>query len=201
MKRRSPVRPRLEPDPTSLGFDNRPADREADSHSSLFRRDERLEQSLDNGFVDACPGVLHGDRHEIVRTRPRANGEEAYRAIEHGIDGIADEIGEHLLNLDAIDEHGVGFWIETDLDLDPMFPRTDESQGVGLGDQPRQGFDSLFRFTGSNEVPSVTLPSAPLTIPSIFIDRRARIASSFSIAWRLGRVMSWLSAAAIAGEA
>src|SRR5690606_14328803 len=51
------------------------------------------------------------------------------------------------------------------------------------------------------EVSSVTLSSAPLTMPSIAIERRASRASSFSNTCPLGRVTSCSSAALTAGVA
>lgn len=52
---------RVCPDLSSMGFHDRPADREADAHTAFLRRRERLEELAQDFRCDARACVLHAD--------------------------------------------------------------------------------------------------------------------------------------------
>ena len=57
--------------------------------------------------VDADPGVLHGHQHSIIPVGPRANDDLARPVLNrrHRLDGIDDEIEDHLLQLNPVGDH------------------------------------------------------------------------------------------------
>src|SRR5437660_7932816 len=61
---RAAFRVRFEPDAAAVRFDDRAADRKADSHAGLLGRDERLEKLRRQCVADTGTGVLDVDGDE-----------------------------------------------------------------------------------------------------------------------------------------
>src|SRR5687768_3926553 len=125
---------RLGPDPAAVAEDDGVADRQAQPHTGGLGADERLEQMLGDFPGDAGAAVL--DRHADmpVGAAARADPQAADGALRYRLDGVADEVDQHLLDLDPVDQYHVGQRIEPDLDLDPAFARSDQRQRARLAD-------------------------------------------------------------------
>ena len=89
-------------------------------------------------------------RHGLVAGR--ADRQVADRAVDHRVDRVADEVDQHLLDLDAVDEHQVGAGIERKLHVDLVLARADQRQGIGLVDQPLQAFDVPLGLSMAHEI-------------------------------------------------
>ena len=136
-----------------MRLDDRATDREAYAHAVLLGRDERLKQLWRDGIANPRTGVLdcdaRQDRLRRVPSAPKASGLRRH----HRIDRIADEVDEHLLDLDAIDQDLVGGGVELQLNVDPMLARADQRERIRFIDEALQAFDPPFRFPGAHEVP------------------------------------------------
>src|SRR5712671_1378585 len=91
------------PKPTIMGFDNRATNRQPHSHSPAFRRNERVEDTLDIFRIDTSSGVLHRD-HYTGFTRFGFHSQHSW-SISHGIHCfgcIHDQVENDLLQLNTI---------------------------------------------------------------------------------------------------
>src|SRR4051812_32215415 len=61
------IRRRIAPDAAAMPFDDRSADRQADAHTCLLGRDERLEQLRCNSLADPAAGVLDANLDKARR--------------------------------------------------------------------------------------------------------------------------------------
>ena len=138
---------RFEPDAAAMSLDDRPADRQADAHPALLGRDKRLKQLGRDGFADPPPLSSMLTRMKSGGSGAVWNCEASHRAVHHGVDCIADQVDEHLLNLDAVDEHLIGVRVELDVHFNAMLVRTDQSERIRLRDEPCKALDfaALFR--------------------------------------------------------
>ena len=85
---------------------DRTADGEAEPHAGRLARDERLEYPLAVRRGNAGPVVGDDDAHvlRIVALRAQRDHALAGRAVER-LGGIVDEVAQHELDLQPVDEH------------------------------------------------------------------------------------------------
>jgi hypothetical protein len=89
-------------------------------------------------LADAAPRILDAEADHAAVGRRGADDEHAQARLRHRIDRVADEVHQHLLDLDAVDEDPRGGGVEQDLDVDAVLARPDECEGVRFVDQARQ---------------------------------------------------------------
>src|SRR4029450_7388345 len=92
------------PNPTVVDLNDRAADRKAHPHPVLFGRKKRLENLIDVGWGNTDAGIGDPDMHTIA-VECGAYRQDALLHRTHGIDGIHDQIQNHLLHLDSIAEY------------------------------------------------------------------------------------------------
>src|SRR5689334_17074037 len=86
-----------------MAFDDRAADGEADTHSTGLGRVECAEQPIHGARIEPDADILYGERHAIL-AQFGPNHQLATTILDgiHRLDGIHDEIEDHLLELHAI---------------------------------------------------------------------------------------------------
>src|SRR5919198_1801510 len=96
------------PQPSAVCLDDRAADRETHAHPHGFGGIERAEDALQRLRVEPDAGILHGDEHPLG-SRPGCSDHQLPRPLHdsaHGFAAVHHQIQEHLLELDAIAQHG-----------------------------------------------------------------------------------------------
>src|SRR6266478_532933 len=89
------------PQPPTVGFDNRAADREAHAHAVGLRRVEGVENVLESLRRQSRTRISHPYEHAARVSLPAAD-EQLSRPVAgaaHCLDGIHDQIEDHLLQL------------------------------------------------------------------------------------------------------
>src|ERR1044072_5871634 len=154
MKRRAAEQAgRLRPDPAAMAGDDRMADGKANAHSVRLGAEEGLEQPIGHLRRQARAAVLDGDLHLLPVELPGADPETADRSAGHRLDRVANEVEDHLLDLDAVDDDAVDGRIEPDLDLDAPIAGADQRQRARLVDDPFEAFHALVGFSTRDEIP------------------------------------------------
>ena len=96
-----------EPQFASVVLDYSKTDSEPHSHTAGFRRKERIEHALSILDRNSASGVL--DREQYGRVTVKARCEPHVSCVRghgaHRVDGVFDEVQEHLLELRAIQMH------------------------------------------------------------------------------------------------
>jgi hypothetical protein len=92
------------PQPAAMSFDDRTADRQPHPQTAWLRCVEGGEEVRETRRGQAWPRILHRDQHAI--RFGLSSGDEQlsrpFRDRAHCLDGVDDEIEDHLLQLDAI---------------------------------------------------------------------------------------------------
>ena len=109
-KRKSRARAviRFRPEAAVVSLDNGAADEESDAHAVALRRVEGIEQALRTLAVEARAGIPHGHADTIAVLSFGSN-QQLPRAIVHAnhcVRGIAKQVQDDLLELNAIPRHG-----------------------------------------------------------------------------------------------
>ena len=74
------------------------------------------------------------------------------RCLRHDLDGIADQVDQDLLDLDAIGQHQVGLGIEPEGHRDAVLPRAHQGERAGVLDQLGQALDPAVAFAAGHEL-------------------------------------------------
>ena len=152
--------------------------------------DERLEQ-LRRRSPARCPGRCRRPRS---RPCPSASGRAAMassraRRVLHGLDRVAHQVEQDLLDLHLVDQHQVDLRVEVEADAHAMLLGADQGQRAGLLDQLRQALDPPLGLAAGDELaqPADDLrrPAAPARRPC-----RARRRTFSSVAASRGRAAS-----------
>src|SRR5215831_10414343 len=142
----------LDPDPAAMRLDDGAADREPKSHALALGGDEGLEQVRGHFGRQARPGIGDADLRKV----PGGGGcdlEPALaRRLDHDFDGVANEVDQHLLDLNAVGEHQVGLGIEPEGDGNAPLARAHQRQRAGVLDQPGQAFDPPVALAAGHEL-------------------------------------------------
>ena len=134
-----------------MHLDYRTADREAQPHAVRLGGNEWFEQPGGDVVGKARPTVGDGDLHHAFITQRRRHVELAPSACLHRLDGIAHEIDEHLLDLDAVDENVPGVGLEMQPHLHAERPRPLQGQRTSLLDHRRHPLHPLLCFAAAYE--------------------------------------------------
>src|SRR5580704_7164242 len=97
----------LDHDLPAMRFDDSARDRQSDSQSLLFRGDERLEQARDDIRSDPGPRVGHANGNHVVCYRRGRDDKLAPNGALHGLNRVAQQIEQDLLDLDLVDKYEV----------------------------------------------------------------------------------------------
>src|SRR5215475_16116029 len=119
----------LDPDPAAMRLDDGAADREPESHALALGGDEGLEQVRGHLGRQSRPGIGDADLRHVVGRRDGGDLEPALACrLDHDLDGVANEVDQHLLDLDAVGEHQVGLGIEPEGDGNAPLARAHQRQ-------------------------------------------------------------------------
>jgi len=99
---------RLGPQAALVSLDDRPADRQADTHAVDLGREERVEQLVHAVAVEAHAGVPHRQADPVAILVPGTDHDLSRAAVnaDHGIRSVAEQIEDDLLQLDPISVDG-----------------------------------------------------------------------------------------------
>ena len=89
---------------SAMGFDDPPGDRQADPHSSCLGGCEWLEDILSDFRRYPGTGILNSHRQQFHLVRADADADFLVFRVLHRLDRVAHKVGQHLLDLDAVDE-------------------------------------------------------------------------------------------------
>ena len=152
MEGRSAPLLRLHPDAPAVGLDNGAADRQAQPHALSLGRGERAEDLIDHAGVDAGTRVRHGDADEAGFGAATGYDEMPQRRIGHRLHGVANQIDQHLFDLDAVGQHGRGLRVQVKPNSHAPVARIHQAEIAGRSDQDRQILDRLLDLAPGDEV-------------------------------------------------
>ena len=109
----------LGPEPAAMARDDRPADGQAHAQAVRLGAPERLEQAVELFRTDPCPWSL-----TLIRTSNRCAGCGSRRsarpgAFAHGVEGVQEEVEQHLLELDPVAPDSRQLGVELERERDP----------------------------------------------------------------------------------
>ena len=125
LKDRASADSRRRPNPTVVAFDDRVADRKAHSHAMLLRREKCLEDAIKIGRINSRSSIF--DRH-MYHASLVSFGSHLQHALlnrMHRLDGINDQVQNHLLQLDLVADYGGKPLIEFSLKVHAVLPQID----------------------------------------------------------------------------
>src|ERR1700740_2786761 len=94
------------PQPSVVGFDNRPADRESKPQTARLRRVESFEHTVKSRRCESRSRISHLYRHAIrFVTGADEQLSLPFADAAHRLDGIDDQVEQYLLELDPISLH------------------------------------------------------------------------------------------------
>src|SRR3954447_10989762 len=95
------------PNDPVVRFDDRPGDRQAQTHAALLGRKETVEQTRQVLRIDAGAAVFDDAAYRLRIDLPRANGYAPLRDFQlgHGLYCIDDEVHDNLLQLGTVHPH------------------------------------------------------------------------------------------------
>src|SRR3954469_4403110 len=89
-----------------MGLDDRAADREAHAHSVGFSREQRVENPIEVLRADSCPAIRNRYHDAVAFVWLRFDAEHPWIFLGgHRVNGIGDQVDEHLLQLTSISSH------------------------------------------------------------------------------------------------
>src|SRR5215813_54316 len=175
---------------STVGLDNSAADRQADTHAVALVGDEGLEELRHQFRRDPGPGVGHADGDHIVVAGRGGNDELASLRRLHRLDGISQQVEQHLLNLHFVDEHEIDGRVELKPDTNTLILGSDQRQGARFLNEPLDAFHPALAVTPRHEFAQATddLPCAQSLIArlvhGIAQHARAVLAATFEQASR-----------------
>ena len=128
------------------------ADRQADAHAGLLGREERLKQVHMGIVAKSMSGIRNGNFNHIIGCLGVGDDQLAMGRTGHRFQRIAEEIDQHLLDLDPIGNHLVVGRIELEAQHKPLFASPGEPERAGFLDQLRKTFDVLLRCFACDEI-------------------------------------------------
>ena len=96
-----------DPQLSTMGFDDRPADRKSHAKTVGFGREEGVEDALRDGRVEPRAGILDRNLQTIRRGEGDGHGQLPPAVADrcHGLDAVHDQVQQHLLQLDPVAQH------------------------------------------------------------------------------------------------
>ena len=107
-------------DLATMRLHDRAAYGQADAQALAFRAVERGEKLLGRGRVDPRPAIADGDFAQVVRYRRSGDDDPSIRHGLHRFDGVADQVDQHLLDLDRIDKDAARVRIEIEAAIETL---------------------------------------------------------------------------------
>src|SRR4051794_30621151 len=108
------------PDVPAMRLDDRPTDRETHPHAVRLGRHKRLKQPAGPIRRQARPGIRNTDFDQTQLFERRRQGDLPPRAPLQRFGGIADQVHQHLLDLNPVDQPKARPWINMLDDLDAV---------------------------------------------------------------------------------
>ena len=106
MKGRARARVGRGPQPPAVGLDDRATDRQPHPQALRLGRVEGVEERLETLGDEPDPRIAHCHEHALGRVDPRADLSRARpEDATQGVDGVDDQIEQHVWHLDAIAQH------------------------------------------------------------------------------------------------
>ena len=90
-----------------MRLDDRSADRQSDAHAGLLGRKEGLKQAGHYVILGNPGRYLKPQLDHVVRRSSIGHGQFAARGVRHGVQRVAKQIDQHLLDLDPVDQHRI----------------------------------------------------------------------------------------------
>src|SRR6516225_6063488 len=146
----------LHPDLSAVGLDNGAADRQADTHAVALVGDKGLEELRHQFLRDPGPGVGNADGDHIVVAGGGGNDELASLRRLHGLDGIAQQVQQNLLDLHLVDKNEIDGGIELKPDTNALILGSDQRQGAGLLNELLDAFDPTLAVAPPDEFAQAT---------------------------------------------
>src|ERR1700688_71275 len=87
------------PNTAVMAFDNRMADGKANSHTTRFGREHRVENMIVVGWVDTRAGILDGHVNKIWCADAGSYAQYPRRYRLHRLNGVHDQVQNDLLQL------------------------------------------------------------------------------------------------------
>src|SRR5215813_14440992 len=87
------------PNPSTVSFDDRTADRESHAHAIRLCRVEGVEQAVDALEAQSRAGITHRDEHPArwIILRPDHQFARSLADAAHRFDSVDDQVQDHLL--------------------------------------------------------------------------------------------------------
>ena len=101
----------------------------------VFGRKQGLEDLIEVGGINSNPGILDRHLHTIVPVQFGSYGQHSRLYRPHRIDGIHNQIQNHLLQLDLIAKHRRNLIVEFRFKINLMFSQIDVDQPQNCPDQ------------------------------------------------------------------
>src|ERR1700676_2480388 len=91
----------------TMRFDYRSTNRQSHSHPVGFRRKECVENALHVAWINPCARVFQHDLHVMGFVHFRLYSQNSFAISDrtHCIDGVHDQVNEHLLQLHPLGHH------------------------------------------------------------------------------------------------
>ena len=136
-----------------MRLDDGPADRQAEPHALALGRDEGLEKLCRDLRRETAAGVGDAYFHGAVVVRACSDLEfTALAGLDHDLDGIADQVDQNLLDLDAVRQNRVGIGSEPEGYGDTVLPGADQGQRAGVLDQLGQALGAAVAVATGHEL-------------------------------------------------
>src|SRR5688572_17582390 len=170
---------------TTMGVDDRSANRQAQPHALCLGGLERLEQLGLDLRRKARAGIRDGDlRQRSIGARLHGDGRDQHmprwRALRHGFNAVADEIEDDLLDLDLVDEDRQGGGTEIDSYGDTGFLGAHEAERSCFADDLVEILDPPLRVAFLDEVAEVLHDCAGArSLTDRFVHRIGRLWGNF----------------------
>ena len=74
------------------------------------------------------------------------------RGMRHGLERVAEQIDQNLLDLDPVHQHQIVLRVEIEAKLDALLAGAGETERAGFFDQFRKAFDALLGFAPRHEI-------------------------------------------------
>src|SRR5499427_486012 len=146
----------LHRDLSAVGLDNGAADRQADTHAVALVGDKGLEELRHQFLRDPGPGVGNADGDHVVVAGGGGNDELASLRRLHGLDGIAQQVQQNLLNLHLVDKDEINSGVELKPHTYALILGSDQRQGACFLDELLDAFDPTLAVAPPREFAQAT---------------------------------------------
>ena len=85
-----------------MAFDNGMADGKANSHTTLFGREHRIENMIVVGWVDPRAGILDGHANKVWLDDAGSDAQYSQLFRVHRLNGVHDQVQNDLLQLNSV---------------------------------------------------------------------------------------------------